>query len=113
MRYKTWQAQVKVLIKFPILWIAGMLIPVSLDHAKAQSTEVPYVIQQELLIEWQRKPTEIFKNNRKKTMQTELWIKLPGGNSFRETIPTDPYNAKLIAESKYPNAELITILNSK
>lgn len=46
-------------------------------------------------------------------MITELWIKLPGGSSFRETVPADANTAKRIMESKYPNAELITILNSK
>jgi len=45
--------------------------------------------------------------------QTELWIKLPGGSSFRETVPADPNTAKKIVESKYPDAELVTILSTK
>lgn len=46
-------------------------------------------------------------------METTLLIKLPKANSFKETVPFNPYQAKIIIKNRYPNAEIITIISSK
>lgn len=101
------------LTKLVIFKIVGILILMNPAHAKDLSTEQLYEIQQGSRIESQKRPLGISTNPQDHMMETMFLIKLPKANSFKETVPFNPYQAKIIMKNRYPNAEIITIISSK
>jgi hypothetical protein len=91
----------------------GILILGSQVHAKDLSTEDLFETPPESHIESQKRPLGISTNPKHHKMETTLLIKLPKANSFKETVPFNPYQAKIIIKNRYPNAEIITIISSK